>query len=94
MKIFYCVITVLLAIQTACIFNLSRQNYDRYELKQLGSSRKDQFLLDKRTGKVWNIKSSGLDGIYFKKVEKLEEFREQLSKEGLEFAIEYGALPH
>ena len=93
MRIFYCIITVFLAIQTICIFNLSRQNYGRYELKQLGSARKDQFLLDKHTGKVWNIKSNGLDGIYLKKVEKLEEFKEQLSKDGLEFLNEYDVLP-
>lgn len=73
MRIFYCIITIFLAIQTICIFNLSRQNYGRYELKQLGSARRDQFLLDKHTGKVWNIASNGKDKIYFQKVDKLED---------------------
>ena len=65
------ILVVFLVIQTICIFNLSKQNYDRYELKQIGSARADQYIFDKHTGRVWQkYKNPETNEFFFSEINK------------------------
>lgn len=88
MKKFYLLFATLIVFQSLCFVGMTylyvNSDYNRYDLKQISDYRRDQFLIDKKTGRVWQLVVDNNNNNLFSEVPKIWHVSKKKSKDFFE----------